>query len=53
MARMGEETEVVFNHGGHQAKISDFAWNPNEQYTVASVSEDNEIHVWQMAKDVY
>eukprot|EP00040_Diaphanoeca_grandis_P031540 m.188707 g.188707 ORF g.188707 m.188707 type:complete len:428 (+) comp32355_c0_seq1:224-1507(+) len=45
--------ELLFIHGGHTSKISDFSWNPNVEWTVASVSEDNIIQVWQMAENIY
>ncbi|CAJ0585181.1 unnamed protein product, partial [Mesorhabditis spiculigera] len=44
--------ELLFIHGGHQAKISDFSWNPNEPWVICSVSEDNVMQVWQMAEDI-
>ncbi|XP_068645600.1 histone-binding protein MSI1-like [Aristolochia californica] len=45
--------ELLFVHGGHTAKISDFSWNRNEPWTVASVAEDNILQVWQMAESIY
>ena len=45
--------ELLFIHGGHTSKISDFAWNPNQPWVVASVSEDNIMQVWQMAENIY
>ena len=33
--------ELLFIHGGHTSKISDFSWNPNDDWVVASVAEDN------------
>ncbi len=33
--------ELLFIHGGHTAKISDFSWNPNDPWVICSVSEDN------------
>ncbi|WKX88771.1 hypothetical protein Q1695_008416 [Nippostrongylus brasiliensis] len=44
--------ELLFIHGGHTAKISDFSWNPNEPWVVCSVSEDNIMQVWQMADNI-
>lgn len=44
--------ELLFIHGGHTAKISDFAWNPNEPWVICSVSEDNIMQVWQMVSVV-
>lgn len=38
--------ELLFIHGGHTAKISDFSWNPNEPWVICSVSEDNIMQVW-------
>ena len=37
--------ELLFIHGGHTAKISDFAFNPNDDWVVASVAEDNILQV--------
>jgi histone-binding protein RBBP4 len=58
MSRIGDEltpedeedgpAELLFVHGGHTSKVSDFSWNPNEDWVVASVSEDNILQVWQM-----
>lgn len=45
--------EVQFVHAGHSDTVSDIAWNPNERLTLASVSESNELHVWQMSYDTY
>lgn len=45
--------ELLFVHGGHTAKISDFAWNPNEAWVLASVAEDNILQIWQMAENIY
>ena len=33
--------ELMFIHGGHTSKISDFSWNCNDDWVVASVAEDN------------
>ena len=40
--------ELLFVHGGHTQKVSDFSWNPNMSWAVASVSEDNILQVWKM-----
>ncbi|XP_065838108.1 histone-binding protein RBBP4-like [Oscarella lobularis] len=45
--------ELLFIHGGHTAKISDFSWNSHEPWVVCSVSEDNILQVWQMAENIY
>ena len=33
--------ELLFVHGGHTSKVSDFAWSPSDDWVVASVAEDN------------
>lgn len=63
LSKIGEEqspddmedgpAELLFIHGGHTAKISDFSWNPNEPWVICSVSEDNIMQVWQMAENIY
>jgi len=45
--------ELLFIHGGHTAKISDFSWNGNEPWVISSVAEDNIIQIWQMADNIY
>eukprot|EP01139_Manchomonas_bermudensis_P022737 Amastigsp_a696591_10.p1 type:complete len:294 gc:universal Amastigsp_a696591_10:931-50(-) len=45
--------ELLFIHGGHTAKISDFAWNQNEPWVAASVAEDNILQIWAMAEHIY
>ena len=37
--------ELLFVHGGHTSKVSDFAWNPTDDWVVASVAEDNILQV--------
>lgn len=41
--------ELLFIHGGHTARPSDFCWAPGEgeNWTVATTSEDNIVMVWQ------
>jgi len=63
LAKIGEEQsaedaedgppELLFVHGGHTQKVSDFSWNPNMAWCVASVSEDNILQVWKMAQNIY
>ncbi|CAG8439934.1 11418_t:CDS:2 [Acaulospora colombiana] len=33
--------ELLFMHGGHTNKISDFSWNPHIPWVIASTAEDN------------
>ncbi|KAL5995692.1 Chromatin assembly complex, subunit 3 [Asimina triloba] len=45
--------ELLFVHGGHTAKISEFSWNRGEPWVIASVAEDNILQVWQVAESIY
>jgi histone-binding protein RBBP4 len=45
--------ELLFSHGGHKTKISDFSWNKNEPWVISSVADDNSLQVWQMAESIY
>eukprot|EP00891_Asterochloris_glomerata_P004904 jgi/Astpho2/4904/Aster-05833 len=45
--------ELMFIHGGHTSKVSDFSWNPSDDWVLASVAEDNILQIWQMADNIY
>lgn len=45
--------ELLFLHGGHTSKVSDLSFNMNSEWTIASVSEDNVLQVWNMAEEIY
>ncbi|KAG6841560.1 hypothetical protein C0991_009595 [Blastosporella zonata] len=47
--------ELLFVHGGHTARPTDFSWAPGkeENWTVASASEDNVAMVWQPTMRVW
>ena len=45
--------ELLFLHGGHTSKVSDFSWNAKDEWTIASVSEDNVLQVWNLAEEIY
>ncbi|WCJ39890.1 Histone-binding protein MSI1 [Euphorbia peplus] len=45
--------ELLFSHGGHKAKISDFSWNKKEAWVISSVADDNTLQVWQMDEGIY
>lgn len=63
LSRIGEEQtaedaedgppELLFMHGGHTSTVSDFSWNPNLDWVMASVSEDNILQVWNIAEEIY
>ena len=44
--------ELLFLHGGHTSKVSDFCWLQGD-WTIASVSEDNVLQVWNPAEEIY
>ncbi|MCQ2820580.1 MAG: hypothetical protein MJ252_25220 [archaeon] len=48
-------SELLFTHGGHTSRVSDFDWNPNstKELLCASVSDDNIIQIWEMAECLY
>lgn len=43
--------ELLFSHGGHTSRVSDFSWNLNDQWVVASVEEENSLQVWQLVRN--
>ena len=45
--------ELVFVHGGHTSRISDFSWNMNAPWVICSAAEDNIMQIWQMSSDIY
>ncbi|TFK26744.1 WD40 repeat-like protein [Coprinopsis marcescibilis] len=47
--------ELLFVHGGHTSRPTDFCWAPGEaeNWTAASVSEDNVVMVWQPTMRVW
>ena len=46
-------TRVAVLHGGHRNLVSDFSWNPCEDWTVASIAADNSLQIWQMAEGIH
>jgi len=45
--------ELLFVHGGHTDKISDFSWNKNEDWMIASVADNNILQIWQPTDNIY
>ncbi|KAL3635273.1 Chromatin assembly complex, subunit 3 [Castilleja foliolosa] len=45
--------ELLFIHGGHTSKVSDFSWNPCEDWVMASVGGNNILQIWQMCEHIY
>ena len=44
--------ELIFIHGGHTDKISDFDWNKNNPWLISSVSDNNIVQCWQMTDEL-
>lgn len=45
-------SELIFIHGGHTDKLCDISWNPHEPFLMASVAENNVLHLWKMGDHV-
>ncbi|KAI9787308.1 MAG: Histone acetyltransferase type B subunit 2 [Peltula sp. TS41687] len=62
LSRVGEEQspedqedgppELMFIHGGHTNRISEFTWNQNDPWVVCSAAEDNLIQMWRVANAI-
>ena len=62
LSRVGEEQnpedsqdgppELLFMHGGHTNRISDFSWNMHNPWVVCSAADDNLIQVWKVAEAI-
>lgn len=62
LSRIGEEQapedaedgppELLFMHGGHTNRISDFGWCPSEKWWVCSAAEDNLVQCWKVASSI-
>ena len=44
--------ELLFMHGGHTNRVSDFSWNMNDPWVVCSAADDNLIQVWKVAEAI-
>lgn len=44
---MSANESVRFTHHGHLLGVNDIAWNPFDALMLASVSNDNTLHVWK------
>eukprot|EP01064_Diplonema_japonicum_P018409 TRINITY_DN27097_c0_g1_i1.p1 TRINITY_DN27097_c0_g1~~TRINITY_DN27097_c0_g1_i1.p1 ORF type:complete len:605 (+),score=109.05 TRINITY_DN27097_c0_g1_i1:45-1817(+) len=44
--------EVMFVHLGHTAPVTCLSWNPNEDWFIATASQDNMLHIWQVSQKV-
>lgn len=44
--------ELLWVHGGHTESVSDISWNPALPWVLASVSNDNHIHIFKPSKNL-
>lgn len=44
--------EMLFMHGGHTSRVSDFSWNRNDPWVMCSTGEDNLIQVWRASRQL-
>lgn len=44
--------ELLFIHGGHTEVVSDVAWSPDLPWVLASVSNDNHLHIFRPADTI-
>ncbi|CAK3829284.1 Histone acetyltransferase type B subunit 2 [Lecanosticta acicola] len=42
--------EMLFMHGGHTNRLSDFSWNKNDPWVICSTGEDNLIQCWRASR---
>lgn len=42
--------EMLFMHGGHTNRVSDFTWNKNDPWVMCSAAEDNLIQIWRASR---
>lgn len=42
--------EMLFMHGGHTNRVSDFTWNKNDPWVMCSAGEDNLIQIWRASR---
>lgn len=42
----------LFMHGGHTNHLTDFSWNLNDPWLIASAAEDNKLQIWKVANSI-
>lgn len=60
LAKIGEEQvqedaedgcpEIFMMHAGHTGAVTDISWCPFVDWTLASVADDNIVHLWEISK---
>lgn len=46
---ISSDGELLFDHQGHMLGVNDFDWSLHEDWMVASVADDNSLHLWKPA----
>lgn len=44
---MSSDNKLLFDHQGHMLGVNDFDWSLHEDWMIASVADDNSLHVWK------
>lgn len=44
--------EIFMMHAGHTGAVSDLSWCPFVDWTLASVADDNIVHLWELSKSI-
>lgn len=44
--------EIYMMHAGHTGAVMDLSWCPYKAWTVASVADDNLVHIWEISKSI-
>ncbi|KAF3990223.1 hypothetical protein FT663_03267 [Candidozyma haemuli var. vulneris] len=52
LGRSENNNGLLFSHEGHMLGVNDFDWSLHEDWMVASVADDNSLHVWKPAEKV-
>lgn len=52
LGRFDENSGLIFSHEGHMLGVNDFDWSLHEDWMVASVADDNSLHIWKPAESI-
>ncbi|KAK6200529.1 histone acetyltransferase subunit [Scheffersomyces amazonensis] len=45
-------SELYMMHAGHTGAVMDLSWCPYKEWTLASVADDNIVHLWEVGKSI-
>ena len=49
---VSKEEPTIFQHLGHMLGVNDFDWSHADDWMIASVADDNSLHVWKPSQQV-